>query len=66
MKDLDGKSITVDVEPSDTIKTVKDKIKAKDGIPPNFQHLMFNGKELKDGHPLSEYHIEKGSILHLR
>ena len=65
VKFTSGKILTLEVEPTDSIDSIKQKVQEREGIPPNRQQLFFNGQRLEEGKTLSDYNIQKESILDL-
>lgn len=66
IKTLTGKEVDLNVEPSDTIRKIKEKVEEKEGIHPDQQRLIFNGKAMPDTKLVSDFKdLKGGSIVHL-
>ncbi|KAM5559171.1 ubiquitin-NEDD8-like protein RUB2 [Rosa sericea] len=65
VKALTGKEIEIDIEPTDTIDRIKERVEEKEGVPPVQQRLIYAGKQLGDDKTAKDYNIEGGSVLHL-
>ena len=66
IKTLTGKTIILEVYPTDSVRSVKLKLMSKEGFLPSQQRLLCAGKELENHRSLSDYNIQKESTLHLQ
>ncbi|CAI9778798.1 unnamed protein product [Fraxinus pennsylvanica] len=57
--------IEINIEHTDTIERIKERVEEKEGIPPVQQRLIYAGKQLADDKTAKYYNIEGGSVLHL-
>lgn len=62
---LSGDERTVEVDPADKILIIKEKLEEQEGIPPEQQRLIYQGRQLKDDTTLNNYKLKNGTILHL-
>ncbi|CAD5208948.1 unnamed protein product [Bursaphelenchus xylophilus] len=65
VKTLTGKEVELDIEPSDKVERIKEKVEEKEGIPPPQQRLIFAGKQMLDEKTAQDYKIIGGSVVHL-
>ncbi|CAL5089032.1 unnamed protein product [Urochloa decumbens] len=65
VKNLEGKTKTIEVESSDLIDSIRAKLQESEGIPPDRQSLIFGAQQLEDGHTVADYNITRFSTLHL-
>ncbi|CAN6293938.1 unnamed protein product [Urochloa humidicola] len=65
VKTLSGYYWTFEVEPSDTIKSIKAKIQDSDGTPWKEQRLIMGGRQLEDERTCAYYKIQEESCLQL-
>ncbi|OQV13185.1 putative NEDD8 [Hypsibius exemplaris] len=65
VKTLTGKEIEIDIEPTDRVERIKERVEEKEGIPPPQQRLIYSGKQMNDDKTAADYKIQAGSVLHL-
>ncbi|KXL44307.1 hypothetical protein M433DRAFT_68429 [Acidomyces richmondensis BFW] len=65
VRTLTGKEIELDIEPSDTVTRIKERVEEREGIPPVQQRLIYGGKQMADDKTALEYNLEGGATLHL-
>ncbi|CAO1626645.1 unnamed protein product [Sympodiomycopsis kandeliae] len=65
VKTLTGREIDLDIEPTDKVSRIKERVEEKEGIPPAQQRLIFGGKQMHDEKGVADFGLEGGSVLHL-
>ncbi|GFG29539.1 hypothetical protein Cfor_12628 [Coptotermes formosanus] len=58
-------TIEIDIEPTDKVERIKERVEEKEGIPPQQQRLIFSGKQMNDEKTAQDYKVQGGSVLHL-
>ena len=64
----DGRVITLDYEPEETVASLKQRVQTFNGRVPEPDEevrLLFNGRELDDLHPLADYELPKNGVVDL-
>lgn len=62
---LTGDEKIVEADPSEKVLDIKERLEELEGIPPEQQRLIFQGRQLKDDKTLNSYKLKHGTVLHL-
>ena len=65
IRNIQPKTITLDVESTDSVQIVKEKIYERTSVPPQYISLAFQGKVLHSSRPLHEYDVRNDDTLHV-
>jgi ubiquitin len=65
VKSITGQTRTIEVQNTDSIRSIKEKISEKEGVSADQQRLIFAGKNLEDDKQVQDYNIGKDSTVHL-
>lgn len=60
-----GKVVSLEAEPTETVKEVKQRLQKYQNVSMDQQNLIFIGRRLEDKHDLQHYKIRQDSILYL-
>ncbi|OEH78187.1 hypothetical protein cyc_08064 [Cyclospora cayetanensis] len=63
---MSGKMITVeDIDPQSTVMQLKERLQQREGLSPDQQRLIVNGRHMKDTDTLASYNISDKTVVHL-
>ncbi|XP_005993377.1 polyubiquitin-like isoform X1 [Latimeria chalumnae] len=65
LKNDKGVTHTYTVHPSETVRNFKEKVQQQERVPIDQQRLVYEGKQLEDGHKLCDYNIQPESTIFL-
>ncbi|XP_024872813.1 UV excision repair protein RAD23 homolog B [Temnothorax curvispinosus] len=63
LKNLQQQTFTIEIDSSQTVKDLKEKIETQKGFPAEHQKLIYAGKILADEQPLTEYNIDEKKFI---